>query len=110
MEKIVVQELYKIFGPDPHKAMAMLREGYSKDAIMEKTRHGVGVADANFHVEQGEILVIMGLSGSGKSTLVRCINRLIEPTAGKIIVDGEDVTRLDKRGLRRFRQKHFGME
>jgi glycine betaine/proline transport system ATP-binding protein len=52
----------------------------------------------------------MGLSGSGKSTLVRCINRLIEPTAGKIIVDGEDVTRLDKRGLRRFRQKHFGME
>jgi glycine betaine/proline transport system ATP-binding protein len=109
MQKIVVQKLYKIFGPDPQKAMAMLHEGCSKDEIMEKTRHGVGVADASFHVEEGEILVIMGLSGSGKSTLVRCINRLIEPTAGKIFVDGEDVIRLDKHQLRRFRQKHFGM-
>ena len=87
----------------------MLREGHSKDAIMEKTRHGVGVADASFYVEQGEILVIMGLSGSGKSTLVRCSNRLIEPTAGKIFVNGEDVTALDKRALRHFRLRHFGM-
>ena len=109
MEKIVVQELYKIFGPDPQKALGMLREGLSKDKIMEKTRHGVGVANANFNVEQGEILVIMGLSGSGKSTLVRCINRLIEPTAGKVYVNGEDVTRLSLKALRHFRQQHFGM-
>ena len=87
----------------------MLEKGCGKDEIMEKTRHGVGVADANFTVNQGEILVVMGLSGSGKSTLVRCINRLIEPTRGKVIVDGEDVTQLSKKDLRFFRQKHFGM-
>lgn len=109
MEKIVVENLYKIFGSHPENALKMLKEGHSKDEIMEKTRHGVGVADASFCVNQGEILVIMGLSGSGKSTLVRCINRLIEPTAGKVLVDGEDVTQLNKKELRQFRQKHFGM-
>ncbi len=109
MEKIVVKELYKIFGPDPQKALAMLHDGLLKDQIMEKTRNGVGVANASFEVAQGEILVIMGLSGSGKSTLIRCINRLIEPTAGRILVSGEDVTALDKRALRQFRQRNFGM-
>lgn len=76
---------------------------------MEKTRHGVGVANASFTVNQGEILVVMGLSGSGKSTLVRCINRLINPTSGRVLVDGKDVTLLNKKELRHFRQKHFGM-
>jgi glycine betaine/proline transport system ATP-binding protein len=76
---------------------------------METTKHGVGVADASFTVSEGEILVVMGLSGSGKSTLVRCINRLIEPTEGSVIVDGEDVCALSTRALRQFRQKHFGM-
>jgi glycine betaine/proline transport system ATP-binding protein len=109
MKKIVVQDLYKIFGPNPEKAMDLLEKGASKDEIMEKTRHGVGVADASFDVNEGEILVVMGLSGSGKSTLVRCINRLIEPTAGKVLVDGEDVTQLSDKELRAFRQKHFGM-
>ncbi len=109
MENIVVEGLYKIFGPHPEKALEMVRAGHSKDEIMEKTRHGVGVVDANFVVRTGEILVVMGLSGSGKSTLVRCINRLIEPTAGKVIVNGEDVTRIGKKDLRHFRQKHFGM-
>ncbi len=109
MEKIIIEGLYKIFGPHPEKAMRMLNDGHSKDDIMEKTRHGVGVADASFVVNAGEILVVMGLSGSGKSTLVRCINRLIEPTAGKVIVNGEDVTRIGKKELRHFRQKHFGM-
>jgi glycine betaine/proline transport system ATP-binding protein len=109
MEKIVVENLYKIFGPNPEVALKMLKKGHSKDEIMEKTRHGVGVADASFNVNQGEILVIMGLSGSGKSTLVRCINRLINPTSGRVLVDGEDITRLNKKELRHFRQKHFGM-
>jgi len=109
MEKIVIEGLYKIFGPHPEEAMRMLGEGRSKDEIMEKTRHGVGVADASFVVNAGEILVVMGLSGSGKSTLVRCLNRLIEPTAGRVLVNGEDVGRLGKRELRQFRQKHFGM-
>ena len=109
MEKIVVKDLYKIFGPDPSQALKMVRAGHSKEEIMEKTHHGVGVANANFQVNQGEILVIMGLSGSGKSTLVRCINRLIDPTAGNVYVNGEDVTRLSRKALRHFRQKHFGM-
>ena len=109
MEKIVIKDLYKIFGPNPDKALKMVKEGISKEEIMAKTRHGVGVSNASFKVNEGEILVVMGLSGSGKSTLVRCINRLIEPTAGQVVVDGEDVTRLSKQELRRFRQKHFGM-
>ena len=109
MEKIVVENLYKIFGPHPDKAIEMLRDGRSKDHIMEKIKHGVGVADASFVVNEGEILVVMGLSGSGKSTLVRCINRLIEPSRGKVTVNGEDVLGLNKEELRKFRQKHFGM-
>jgi len=108
-DKILIEDLYKIFGPHPESVMKMLREGASKNEIMEKTGHGVGVAEASFTVKEGEILVVMGLSGSGKSTLVRCINRLIDPTAGKVIVNGEDVTRLNVEQLRQFRLKHFGM-
>jgi len=107
--KIFVKNLFKIFGPHPQKSMELFRQGLSKDEIMKKTRHGIGVADVSFHVNEGEILVIMGLSGSGKSTLLRCINRLIEPTAGQISVNGENVIALNKKELRRFRQKHFGM-
>jgi len=110
MEKrIKVENLFKIFGPHPEEAMKLLEHEVSKDDIMDQIKHGVGVADVSFDVEEGEILVIMGLSGSGKSTLVRCINRLIDPTAGKIYVDGEDVISLSERELRTFRQKHFGM-
>lgn len=109
MEKIIVENLYKVFGPSPEEIIPMLREGKTKNEIMDQTKHGVGVADATFSVQTGEILVVMGLSGSGKSTLVRCINRLIEPTAGRITVDGQDVCELNTRALRRFRQKHFGM-
>ncbi|MFO8090026.1 MAG: glycine betaine/L-proline ABC transporter ATP-binding protein [Desulfatiglandaceae bacterium] len=108
-DKIEIKELYKIFGPHPEKVIGMLNEGQTKDEIMEKTGHGVGVANVSFTVKEGEILVIMGLSGSGKSTLVRCINRLIDPTAGSVFVNGEDVTALDEEQLRMFRQKHFGM-
>ena len=109
VDKIVIKDLYKIFGPRPEEALQMVKEGRSKEEIMEKTRHGVGVVNINFTVNTGEILVVMGLSGSGKSTLVRCINRLIEPTEGKVYVNGEDVTALNSAGLRKFRQKHFGM-
>ena len=109
MEKIKVENLYKVFGPNPAEIIPMIKAGKTKDEIMEQTKHGVGVADASFTVYEGEILVIMGLSGSGKSTLVRCINRLIEPTAGSITVDGEDVCALNTKALRQFRQKHFGM-
>jgi len=109
MEIIKIEQLYKIFGPHPEKVLPLLKQGLSKDAIMEKTKHGVGVANVSFSVEEGEILVIMGLSGSGKSTLVRCINRLIEPTSGGVLVNGENVLALNERELRAFRQRHFGM-
>jgi len=109
MSRIEVKDLYKVFGSKPQKALTMLKEGHSKDEILEKTRHTVGVADASFTVNEGEIGVIMGLSGSGKSTLVRCVNRLIEPTSGSVLVDGVDVLALGKAALMNFRREHFGM-
>jgi glycine betaine/proline transport system ATP-binding protein len=107
--KIVVENLYKIFGRHPQKAMALLKKGFTKEQILEKTGQGVGIADVSFTVDEGEILVIMGLSGSGKSTLVRCLNRLIEPTSGRILLEGTDVTSLNREELRVMRQKRFGM-
>ena len=83
MEKIVVEDVYKVFGPSPEKGIEMMKQGYSKADILEKTKNTIGVAGVSFTVKEGEILVIMGLSGSGKSTLVRCLNRLINPTSGK---------------------------
>ncbi|MDD4072846.1 MAG: glycine betaine/L-proline ABC transporter ATP-binding protein [Desulfobacterales bacterium] len=107
--KIRISNLIKIFGKHPEKALKMLDAGMSKDEIFKKTKQSVGVADVSFDVAEGEILVIMGLSGSGKSTLVRCINRLIEPTRGKVYVDGQDITTLTPLELRMVRQQKFGM-
>jgi glycine betaine/proline transport system ATP-binding protein len=104
-----VEGLYKIFGPNPKKAMHMLSQGKTKDEIMAAIRHGVGVDNASFAVNEGEIVVIMGLSGSGKSTLVRCLNRLIMPTAGKILIDGQDVLTMGDDELRQLRQRKMGM-
>jgi len=109
MAKVEVTDLYKIFGSKPEKALNMLKKGASKDEILEKTRHTVGVADASFTVDEGEIGVIMGLSGSGKSTLVRCVNRLIEPTSGSVLVNGVNVLELNGQDLMNFRREHFGM-
>ena len=109
MAKICVDGLYKIFGPSPTKVLQMLTEGRTKEEIMAKTRHGIGVDNASFEVRDGEIVVVMGLSGSGKSTLVRCLNRLIMPTAGKILVDGQDVMDMDDEELRHLRQRKMGM-
>ncbi len=109
MSKIEVKELYKIFGSHPREALVKLKSGRSKEDLLQKTGHTVGINDASFSVDEGEIFVIMGLSGSGKSTLVRCINRLIEPTAGTITLDGEDITRLSAEKLRVMRQKKIGM-
>jgi glycine betaine/proline transport system ATP-binding protein len=109
VSKIIVENLTKIFGPHPEKALEMLRAGATNEEIMEKTKHSVGVVDASFKVEQGEILVVMGLSGSGKSTLIRQINRLIDPTEGKVLIDGVDVTALNHHDLLKLRRKKFGM-
>lgn len=107
--KIKVEKVYKVFGKEPQRGVKMLEKGLGKDEIMKKSRLAVGVNDASFEVCKGELLVIMGLSGSGKSTLLRCINRLIEPTAGKVLIDGTDVTALSDEELRRMRMKKFGM-
>ncbi len=107
--KIKVENVFKVFGNNPKRAMEMLKKGLSKNEIMEKTKHAIGVADASFDVYDGETLVVMGLSGSGKSTLLRCINRLIEPTSGKVFIDGQDVTKLNEKQLINLRRTKFGM-
>lgn len=107
--KIRIENLVKIFGKKPEKALELLKKGETKESIHKKTGLGVGVNNASFEVGEGEIIVVMGLSGSGKSTLLRCLNRLIEPTRGKIVVDGVDVTSLSPKQLRLFRQEKFGM-
>ena len=109
MPKISIRNLYKIFGSNPRKATELLKQGKTKEEIYEATGQTVGVQDASFDIEKGEIFVVMGLSGSGKSTLVRMINRLIEPTRGEVIIDGEDVLKMDKNELVKFRRKKTSM-
>jgi len=109
MDKIVVENLFKIFGPQPEKAMALIKKGHDKESIHEKTGMTVGVNDASFNVQAGEIFVIMGLSGSGKSTIVRMLNRLIKPTSGRVIVDGKDVTAMKPDELVSFRLHSMSM-
>ncbi len=109
MPKIVIKNLYKVFGQSPHKAMSLLNSGKTKEEIYEATSLTVGVQDASFEVEKGEIFVVMGLSGSGKSTLVRMLNRLIEPTSGEVLVDGEDILKMDKQQLVKFRRSKTSM-
>ncbi len=109
-EKIRVEDLVIIFGKSPTKeALPMLQQGKAKEEILAKTGHVVGVANASFSVREGEIFVLMGLSGSGKSTLIRAINRLIEPTSGKVIIDGEDVLQADRTRLREVRRTKMAM-
>ena len=98
-DKLVVRNLYKVFGPDPDEAMRLLKQGLSKDELFVRTRTIVGVRNADFAIREGEVFVVMGLSGSGKSTLVRMLNRLIEPTRGQVLLDGEDITAMNKKVL-----------
>lgn len=109
MPIIEVNNLTKIFGKNVKQAMKLLNEGSSKDEILKETGCTVGVNKATFSVEEGEIFVIMGLSGSGKSTLVRLLNRLIEPTSGTILIEGEDLSKMDKNALRQARRKKMSM-
>ncbi|HRX70088.1 MAG TPA: glycine betaine/L-proline ABC transporter ATP-binding protein ProV [Candidatus Competibacteraceae bacterium] len=107
--KIAIKNLYKIFGDNPKIALPLLEQGMDKAKIFEQTGQSVGVMNASFDIREGEIFVIMGLSGSGKSTLVRLLNRLIEPTAGQILVDGEDIAVLPEEGLRNLRRRKMSM-
>ncbi len=107
--KVSVKNLFKIFGPHPKKAMGLLEQGLDKEAIFEKTETTIGVQGASFEIYTGEIFVIMGLSGSGKSTMVRMINRLIEPTAGQVLIDGEDIVSMTNDELVKMRRKKMSM-
>ncbi|WP_054948616.1 quaternary amine ABC transporter ATP-binding protein [Numidum massiliense] len=109
MDKIVVNNLTKIFGQSPEKGMGLLKKGLNKEEIFARTGLTVGVQAASFSVQAGEIFVIMGLSGSGKSTLVRLLNRLIEPTAGEVLIDGEDLTKMNAERLRDVRRSKMSM-
>jgi glycine betaine/proline transport system ATP-binding protein len=109
MTLIKVNNVFKIFGKTPKKAQAMLKEGRSKDEIMAKTGHTVGINNVSFEVEAGETFVVMGLSGSGKSTLIRCLNQLIEPSAGSILINDEDITQMSKQKLMELRRNKMSM-
>jgi len=107
--KIKIENINKIFGPQPKKALKMLEEGADKETIHAETGMTVGVCDASFEIRNGEIFVIMGLSGSGKSTMVRMLNRLIEPTSGKVLIDGEDITAMSDDELVKLRRAKLSM-
>ena len=108
-KKITIDHVFKIFGDAPQQALELVRQGCSKHEILERTGNSIGVFDATFTIEAGEIFVVMGLSGSGKSTLVRLLNLLIEPSAGRILVDGTDISSLTSGQLRALRRKDISM-
>jgi len=109
MAILEARKVTKIFGSDPKKAIPLLDKGWSKAKILAETGATVGVNQASFTIEEGQIFVIMGLSGSGKSTLVRLLNRLIEPTHGELLFKGKDILKMNAEELRQFRRKNVGM-
>lgn len=109
MGKLKVENVTKIFGKHSASALKLVEQQMSKTEILQKTGATVGVYDASFTVNEGEIFVIMGLSGSGKSTLIRLLNRLIDPTSGEIYIDGEKITHLKKKELQMMRREKMSM-
>ena len=107
--KVQIKDLYKIFGSNPKKMVDVVKGGVGKTELLEKHGHVLGLKDINIDIPARGVQVIMGLSGSGKSTLIRHINRLIEPSAGEVIIDGEDVLAMNQDQLRNFRRKKASM-
>lgn len=107
--KIEIKHLYKIFGDDPQTMLQKVRDGVTKDDLNDQYNHVLGLSDINLKMPAKGIQVVMGLSGSGKSTLIRHINRLIEPTAGEVWIDGENVLSMDEQTLRDFRRNRASM-
>ena len=104
-----VRDVWKIFGAKEAEALEMSRGGASRSAVLSATGCTVGVRDVSFSVRRGETFVVMGLSGSGKSTLVRCLSRLVEPTAGEVLVDGENLLAMNTTQLREVRRRRMSM-
>jgi len=114
--KIICNNIWKVFGPNPERTLRDLDRSLSRAEVQEQTGHVVGVKDVSFSVDAGETFVVMGLSGSGKSTLVRCLSRLIDPTEGKVLIDGQDITSVSHSELKDLRRnklamvfQHFGL-
>lgn len=114
--KIVCNNIWKVFGPNAERVLRDMDRSLSRAEVQEQTGHVVGVKDVSFSVTEGETFVVMGLSGSGKSTLVRCLSRLIDPTDGQVLVDGQDITTASHSELKQLRRnkmamvfQHFGL-
>ena len=109
VNKIEVRHVFKVFGKREKEVLALLRAGMSKEQVLAETGCVVGINDLSLSIQAGEVFVIMGLSGSGKSTLVRHLNRLIDPSSGQVLVDGEDILHLDMPALRHLRRHRISM-
>ena len=107
--KVTIRNLYKIFGSSPSSMVERVKNGISKKDLLDKHGHVLALTDVNLDVPARKIQVIMGLSGSGKSTLIRHVNRLIEPTTGEIIIDGQNVLGMNQNELREFRKQKASM-
>ena len=108
-ELVRVEGLTKVFGRHHKRAAELFRAGKTREEVYKATQCSIGVHNVSFTIRRGELFVVMGLSGSGKSTLIRTINRLIEPSDGKIFIDGTEVTALNKKQLRELRRRRIGM-
>ncbi|MEX2486216.1 MAG: glycine betaine/L-proline ABC transporter ATP-binding protein [Nitriliruptoraceae bacterium] len=109
MPKLRVRGLTKVFGPHPRRALELMEQGMSRSDILERTGQLLAVAEVDLDIDEGELFVVMGLSGSGKSTVIRMLNRLIEPTAGTVELDGERIDQLSPAELRSMRQRKLSM-
>ena len=106
---IKINQLYKIFGDDQVKALELVKNGISKEELLEKSNCVLGLNNINLNIKKAKIQVVMGLSGSGKSTLIRHLNRLIEPTSGEILVNDTNILDLNPKDLVKFRQNNMSM-
>ena len=104
-----VQGLWKIFGPRAERIVGRPEARLRGAELLDKTGCIAAVRDVSFDVHPGEVFVVMGLSGSGKSTLIRCLTRLIEPTAGQVLLHGDDIRKAGDRALRELRRHRFAM-
>ncbi len=109
MSKVQLNNIWKIFGSSPDHILSTLDKSASRADVLSDTGHVIAVREVNLEIAEGEIFVVMGLSGSGKSTLIRCLSRLIEPTAGQVMINGVDVTTMDEEQLRTLRRQTVSM-
>ena len=106
---ISVRDLWKVFGPQADKIVGTPFADLSREELLAETGCTAAVRDVSFDVAEGEVFVVMGLSGSGKSTLVRCLTRLIDATAGEVVIEGEDILKANDKQLRQLRRTEFSM-